>query len=446
MKKIFFEQYPMSDKEIRYFLQKGLLVFDTNVLLNLYFYTTETKNKMFGVMDKCKDRLWLPYQVGWEYFNNRKDKIEKLHKSCDVITDSVNDAKNRFSKLLNDNYQRHPYIVRKELIELFKNGLKPLEEKLKELKSNDPDYAKKDTIWERLETLYNGKTGEDYPLEKLEAIYKEGEERYSFEIPPGYADIKEKKDRGPRHLYGDVIIWKMVIDHAKENKINVVFVTEEKKEDWFEKKREPRKDLLKEFFDKSEGQKILICDQEEFLYLADKHLGTDVGKDAIKEIKEVADEERKREEELNKRRANTKAIIEGWNNRLDSSVLSSGITGSTIWDSALPPNEFRGVTGIPYGALGSYIGDSGIAINPLNKFYVPTLGSINPHMTLADYLSQNTPGAGSLDILDVSAYLGGHFQPADSILENETTDDEQKDDTGDKKEDDGDDDADETKK
>lgn len=43
------------------FLLHGMLVFDTNVLLNLYFYTADTRNKMFGVMEKCKGRLC--YQV-----------------------------------------------------------------------------------------------------------------------------------------------------------------------------------------------------------------------------------------------------------------------------------------------------------------------------------------------------------------------------------------------
>lgn len=439
MKKTFFEQYPMTDNEIKRFLQKGLLVFDTNVLLNLYFYTPETKNKMFGVMEKCKDRLWLPYQVGWEYFNNRKDRIEKLQKSCDVISGNVNDAKNRFSSLLNDEYQRHPFIVRKELIDSFKNGLKPLEEKLNELKKNAPDYTKSDTIWAKLEGFYDGKTGADYPLEKLKGIYKEGEERYSFEIPPGYADIKKKKDRGPRHLYGDVIIWKMVIEHAKENKLDVVFVTEEKKEDWFEKKREPRKDLLKEFFDKSDGQKVLICDQEEFLYLADKHLGTKVGKDAIKEIKEVASEERKREEEFNKRIIKTNAILEGWNNNLDSSIISSGITGTRLWDTGLSHGAYKRVSDIPLSTLRSFSGESGLTMNSLSQLYDSILGWDNPNMTLYDYLSRNNPNAGSLEMPDVSGPLGDLIQSTGSILEGNKNDDDRKDDTEDKKEDEGDD-------
>lgn len=430
MKKVFFEQYPMTEKDIRVFLQKGLLVFDTNVLLNLYFYTSETKNKMFGVMEKCKDRLWLPYQVGWEYFNNRKDKIDKLRNSCDVISNHVNNAKNSFSGLLNDNYQRHPYIVRNELIDLFNNGLKPLEEKLKELKKKDPGYAKKDTIWAKLEKLYEGKTGGDYPLEKLEAIYKEGEERYNLKIPPGYADIKDKKGKGPRHLYGDVIIWKMVIDHAKENKVDVVFVTEEKKEDWFEKKREPRKDLLKEFFDKSEGQKILICGQEEFLYLADRHLGTAVGEEAIKEIKEVANEERKLKE-LQMKLAESRSFIEEWRKRTDPSIVSSSVIDGGIMDPGLTLDAYSSLAKWPWRPISSYFGESGVNMPSLSSLHEPVSGSINPNITLADYFLQKTPEVGSLEIPDMSAFFGEQIQPTGLNLGDNKTDEARNDDTGD---------------
>ena len=342
----------MEDEEIKDFLMNGMLVFDTNVLLNLYFYTADTRNKMFGVMEKCRERLWMPYQVGWEYFNNRQDKIEKLHKSCDVISNNINEAKNRFSELLNEKYKRHPYIVRNDIIALFKESLKPVEEKLKELKANDPDYAKNDTIWTKLEELFDGKVGEDYSLDKLQAIYKEGEDRYAYKIPPGYADIKEKKDRGPRHLYGDLIIWKMVIDHAKEKGLNVALVTEDKKEDWFEKKREPRKDLAKEFFDESGNHKILICDQEEFLYLADKFLDAGVGEDAINEIKEVAVEERKNEEELRKRREKTMEFIDGWNKKMKTPWVNAALLDSgSLWGSKFATGSLVNMAEMPWNAL-----------------------------------------------------------------------------------------------
>lgn len=316
----------MTEDELKGILENGIIVFDTNVLLNLYFYTVETKNKMIAVMEKYKERLWMPYQVGWEFFNNRENRIETLHESCDKIKAKITEAKNSFASLLNNNFKRHPYIVREKLIEKFNKGLEEVEKELQDLKSKDPDYATKDAVWEKLTNLYDGRVGEDYSLDRLEKIYSEGEKRYALEIPPGYCDIKDKKDRGYRHLYGDLIIWKMVIEHSKVEARNVVFVTEEKKPDWYDKKKQlPRKDLMCEFCKDSGGQKVLICDQERFLRLVEKYLGEAVDDKAIEEIKDVAKEEeqRKREESIKRRRRLSMAIDKEY----------SSVFGSSIWNS-----------------------------------------------------------------------------------------------------------------
>lgn len=49
MKTKFFEQYTLSDNEIRAILENGILVFDTNVLLNLYSYTKSTQEKVLKI-------------------------------------------------------------------------------------------------------------------------------------------------------------------------------------------------------------------------------------------------------------------------------------------------------------------------------------------------------------------------------------------------------------
>ena len=338
MKTKFSEQYPMTERELKGILENGIIVFDTNVLLNLYFYTVETKNKMIGVMEKYKERLWMPYQVGWEFFNNRENRIETLHGSCDIIKAKVTEAKNAFASLLNNSFKRHPYIVREKLIEKFNKGLEEVEKELESLKSKDPDYATNDTVWEKLTNLYDGRVGEDYSMDILEKIYAEGEKRYAIEIPPGYCDIKDKKDRGPRHLYGDLIIWKMVVEHSKIEAADVIFVTEEKKPDWYDKKKQlPRKDLMREFCLDSGGQKVLICDQEKFLRLVEKYLGEVVDDKAIEEIKDVAkeDEQRKREEANERRRRLSMAIDKEYGSVIGSSIWNTPEGRRHLWNAGM---------------------------------------------------------------------------------------------------------------
>lgn len=302
MKTKFFEQYALSDAEVKTILENGILVFDTNVLLNLYSYTKSTKEEVLNIMKKNKNRLWMPYQVGWEFFNNRENKIRNVQGGCDKLLKFIDDSKNEFDKLLNNNYKRHPYIDRKSISELFSHQLKTVSDEIEKLKAQDPKYDKNDTILKQLTQLYNKKVGDDYSIEEYKKIFNDGEKRYEQKTPPGFADLKEKKDQGPRHLYGDLIIWKQMIDKAKSTNKDIIFISEDQKEDWYEKdSNKPRRDLIKEFGTLTEGKRILIYSQELFLKNIDKYLGSDVGNDVITEVKDVAreaEERRKRFDEI----------------------------------------------------------------------------------------------------------------------------------------------------
>lgn len=241
----------------------------------------------------------MPYQVGWEFFNNRENKISNVQGGCDKLLKFINDSKNGFDKLLNDNYKRHPYIDRKSISELFCNQLKTVSDEIEKLKAQDPKYDKNDTILKQLTQLYNNKVGDDYSIEEYKEIFNDGEKRYEQKTPPGFADLKEKKDQGPRHLYGDLIIWKQMIDKSKATKKDIVFISEDQKEDWYEKdSNKPRRDLIKEFGTLTEGKRILIYSQELFLKNIDKYLGGDIGNDVITEVKDVAKEEEERRKRL----------------------------------------------------------------------------------------------------------------------------------------------------
>ena len=120
-------------------------------------------------------------------------------------------------------------------------------------------------------------------------MYKEGEKRYTNKIPPGYCDEKNKKDRGKRSLYGDLIVWKQTILQSKDKKQNVIFVTDDHKEDWWNKvngKHSPRKELIKEFLSET-GQKILIYDSKRFLEFANKNKELKVSQRTIKEVEKI---------------------------------------------------------------------------------------------------------------------------------------------------------------
>jgi hypothetical protein len=107
-------------------------------------------------------------------------------------------------------------------------------EKIQELANShsllDPN---KDPILDKVLLLFDGKVGDPYDITALQKLYKEGEERYSREQPPGFMDAKEKNNE---RKYGDFILWKQILDFAKAESCSIIFVTGEKKEDWWIRK------------------------------------------------------------------------------------------------------------------------------------------------------------------------------------------------------------------
>ena len=65
---------------------KAVIVLDTNILLNLYRYSEETRDDILAVMESMKDRLWMLYQVGLEYFNNRINTFTAPYKETVTLS------------------------------------------------------------------------------------------------------------------------------------------------------------------------------------------------------------------------------------------------------------------------------------------------------------------------------------------------------------------------
>ena len=92
-------------------------------------------------------------------------------------------------------------------------------------------------------------------------IIKEGELRYRSKIPPGYKDQGSKEGIS---IYGDLILWKQIIAHAKKVKKPIILIINDIKEDWCYKKEQkqkiekPREDLIKELYTTT-GMELWMC-------------------------------------------------------------------------------------------------------------------------------------------------------------------------------------------
>lgn len=291
MKKKFREQFALEQEKKQSIWKNAIVVFDTNILLNLYRYNKETCDDLLKYMKTFSDRLWMPFQVGWEYHNNRLNVAYNYQNAyCEllkVIEENRKSIEGFFQK-----FPHHPQLSSKVFFELYDRSEIEIRKYIDGLKENDSKNFDKDTILETLADLYDGKVGEDYSEDRYKEIYKEGDKRYKSKIPPGYKDdTKDKREKGERHLYGDYLVWQQIIDKAVAVKKDFIFVSDDLKEDWLlvihGEKKGPRKELLKEFNDKTHGNTILIYNQEQFLNYARNIEKADIKDETINEVKSV---------------------------------------------------------------------------------------------------------------------------------------------------------------
>jgi hypothetical protein len=290
MKKTFKEYHQFTEAEFKVLWQDCLFVFDTNALLNMYRYSRKTVDAYLEVLTelKSKKQLWIPYQVGFEFHENRIGVISEHEKSYDEILSILEKAKNE----INNKYRDHPFLDLPKIQEGINKGLSGVEVIIKETKNEHPKWLEKDDVLEKISTLFEGNVGRNFDEKRLDEIKREGKERYENKIPPGFRDSKKSEEK----KYGDLILWLQIIEKAKESKKSVILISGDVKNDWWliedGKRIMPLPQLKKEILDKADVD-FHIYTADTFLELskADKQ---QVYKDAIREVRKIREMEEKR--------------------------------------------------------------------------------------------------------------------------------------------------------
>lgn len=170
------------------------------------------------------------------------------------------------------------------------SSLNSITEEITKIKSSHPKWKNSDTILEQIEQIFDN-FGEKFSNKELKEVFKEGEKRFKDKIPPGYADDKANGgEKEGEEKFGDLIIWKQILNFSKTIDKPVIFVTDDTKEDWwiieYEKPFSPRYELKKEIFDIGEID-FEMYTSDNFLKFASIHFKENVGEESIKEIKRM---------------------------------------------------------------------------------------------------------------------------------------------------------------
>lgn len=321
-----YSKYYLNKNRIEEILKGGIIVFDTSALLDLYYYSLETKKEIFdNVFKYLSKRLWIPSQVYFEYLKNKDIVSEKPISTYKNLIERKSKGDNGghiksivdFAKKLSDENlsgimqqiktlkeqtldgKKHPYLTptiyeeyelkikeyEKTTIDFinctknFKEAFsKEIEKRITEIQSNNS----LDDIDKKIQECFQ--IGKEYSYAKMIEIANEGKFRYEQQIPPGY---KDELNKIGLQKYGDLYVWKQVLDYAHSQRKDFILVTNDVKSDWFEEDREtPRFELLKEF-NGIANKSIWMLSMKNFLWEINSLLDNQLDEDIFVDIDKV---------------------------------------------------------------------------------------------------------------------------------------------------------------
>ncbi|MEV4533415.1 PIN-like domain-containing protein [Asanoa sp. NPDC049518] len=293
-----FEHYlPPPEVLVRQGMKTGMIVFDTNVLLALYRLASHARNELFLAMERVQERAWIPYQVGLEFHSRRLDVLFDHNVAYMAALAEIESSEAGVSGQLVERIQQLanrvllPDEERDTLLRMVKTLFKPLGKRVVQLRDSHgiTESDTQDPILERLQKIFDGRTGQRPNDLDLEASMAEAARRIKSKTPPGYKDAKP----------GDYLVWTQALSEAKSRRADVlVFVTGDVKEDWYLRVRGQTICARPELAEEAKtiaGSALVMLRTETFLRHSAVYLDAKVSDDTIRQASEAGEMDRVKE-------------------------------------------------------------------------------------------------------------------------------------------------------
>ena len=282
MRNVIREYLEYSDKEKEELWNNAIIVFDTNVLLNLYRYSQKTRDILLDAMEQFKTRLWMPNHVAHEFMKNRSEVIFETIKNYEELHKQANQFISSCSEMLRISKDDKELVKLKDYIESWiesnkENNLLVIDVLI-------------DPILDKILDLFEGKVGDGFDEEKKKLINDEANKRFADKIPPGYMDAEKKSGLNDNNAFGDFVIWKEILLFSKQKGKDIIYVTHDQKEDWWNRKHGktlgPRIELRKEFFEVT-NNRFHMYTMNNFISQVEKNKGQEIDQSVIEEMKSI---------------------------------------------------------------------------------------------------------------------------------------------------------------
>lgn len=287
---------------------EALFVLDANVLLNLYRYPKMARDELVSVLVQVSDRLWIPFQAALEFQRNRPyvlaEQKERFYQVRKILNKALSTLEGDLGKLQLG--KRHSLIETDTLLNVLRSSVDKFNSSLEQLEAQQIGAHEDDLLRLRIDELLGGHVGDPPATQSVvDSISEEGKQRYSQKIPPGYSDSRKEDGASASYSYGgivyeaeygDLILWKQLIDRAKHATTkSVIFVTDDQKEDWWwiidsqgKKTLGPRPELINEIQRLANIDQFYIYNSEQFLEFSKRFLQSSVSDESIEQVRQVA--------------------------------------------------------------------------------------------------------------------------------------------------------------
>lgn len=132
----------------------SIIVFDTNVLLNIYRLQPQSIKNFFRALTRVKQQVWIPHIVAIEYNSLRTNVLQQEKEFLNKIT-------KKLETLQNDSFKNEVEIHISCLLKI-----------IEESKSKYPDLIRDDYIRDKLFSLFKNKVSEPLDENKLKKLYE----------------------------------------------------------------------------------------------------------------------------------------------------------------------------------------------------------------------------------------------------------------------------------
>jgi hypothetical protein len=289
MKKLFPGYFEPTEDEFKTLWNEGVFIFDTNILLHLFRCSKETYNEYTEKVlkdERIKDRIWIPNQVGEEFFRNKDEVIKEQDFIANNVRDQWKISKDEFLGKIRGYVRVHPDKLVKFINDAFELKMQELESLISKNINKDTD-----SILAFIEEFTQDKIGDPFENKELDEIYEEGKLRFKLKYPPGYKDSTKQGNE----KYGDLVIWKQILKQVQNHKSDpkfkhIILVINDEKSDWWLKEnskiKSPRHELVYEI--KQAGASLFyMYNLKGFLKSAKQYLNIELSESSEEEINEI---------------------------------------------------------------------------------------------------------------------------------------------------------------